>query len=698
MKGCMSLDKQNKTALIVVVDGEEATRDVAKAVLAEAGFETVVYEHATEAICHFNEHTPDLVILGTAIADQDGVSACRVIREIPACRDTSIVLLTAKDDPDSVRAAYQAGASDFISKPINWTLFTHRVRFALRAAQRTIDHRDKHQRLHAATRLAHLGYLEVDLSDDRLHCNDELLSILGLPAETALPDFESFLSYIPLDQRSAVRESYGSVVTTHRPAGCDFTLQLADGRQRTVISQAEAVVDANQHPLRLAATVLDVTQRADAEKRLAFLTHYDPVTSLPNRALFMDRLNVAIRDARRYERQFAVIIADIDRLKDINESYGHDFGDEVLRLVAQLIRNNVRESDSVARFDGDQFALIISELRDPKDSIRSVNAINNLMKTPLRCRNHEIYATFGVGVALFPHDSTEADALVKNAESAMYEAKRAGRGQSRFFTEDMNRTIRERLQLETELHHAAEHREFLLCYQPQVLLQHGKVWGAEALIRWKHPHKGIIPPDQFIPVLEDTGLIITVGQWALREACNQLARWNKRGYDLTLSVNLSAKQFNDPELLNGILSALDDTGVDPQQLELELTESTLISEQKRALEIMTQIRSHGVRLSIDDFGTGYSSLSYLKKLPVNHLKVDRSFVMSMVDDEDDRIIVQSTVDLAHNLGLGVIAEGIETVRALQLLKDMNCDVAQGFYIGRPLEPTQFDAWLKGYHQ
>ena len=698
MKGCMSLVKQNKTALIAVVDGEEATRDIAKAVLAEAGFETAVYEHAAEAICHFNEHAPDLVILGTAIADQDGVSVCRAIREIPACQDTSIVLLTAKDDPDSVRAAYQAGASDFISKPINWTLFTHRVRFALRAAQHTIAHRDKHQRLHAATRLARLGYLEVDLSNDRLHCNEELLSILEAPGATALPDFESFLSYIPLDQRNAVRESYRSVVTSHRPAGCDFTLQLADGRQRTVISQAEVVVDANQHPLRLAATVLDVTQRADVEKKLAFLTHYDPVTSLPNRALFLDRLDVAIRDARRYGRQFAVIIVDIDRLKDINESYGHDFGDEVLRLVAQLIRASVRESDSVARCDGDEFALIINQLTDPKDAIRSTNAINDLMKTPLRYRNHEVYATFGIGVAIYPHDSTEADTLIKNAEAAMHEAKRAGRGQSRFFTEDMNRTVRERLQLETELRHAAEHQEFLLCYQPQVMLQNGKVWGAEALIRWKHPHKGLIPPDQFIPVLEDTGQIITVGQWALREACNQIASWNRRGFNLTLSVNLSAKQFNDPELLKGILRALDDTGVDPQQLELELTESTLISEQKRALDIMRAIRSHGVRLSIDDFGTGYSSLSYLKKLPVNHLKVDRSFVMSMVDDEDDRIIVQSTVDLAHNLGLGVIAEGIETVRALQLLKEMNCDVAQGFYIGRPLEPTQFDAWLKGYRK
>lgn len=694
----MSSLRQGKKPLIVIADDDEATREVASAVLTEAGFETAIYENAADAIHHFSEHAPDLIILGSAMAGQDGISACRVIREMPACQNASIVLLTAKDDLVSVRAAYEAGASDFFTKPINWTLFTHRIRFALRAAQHVIDHRKNHDRLITAQRLARLGYLEVTLPEYRLHCTDELLSILGVPAATALPNLDSFLNYIPPDQRNAVRESYLSVVATRHPAGCDFTLQLADGRQRTVFSQAEVVVDANQHPLRLVATVLDVTQRADTEKKLAFLTHYDPVTSLPNRSLFMDRLNVAVRDARRYGRQFAVIIVDIDHLKDVNESYGHDFGDELLRVVAELIRTNVRESDSVARCDGDQFALIINELSDPKDALRCANSISDLMKTPLRCRSHEIYATFGVGVALYPHDSTEADGLIKNAEAAMHEAKRAGRGQSRFFTEDMNRTVRERLQLETELRHAAEHREFILCYQPQVMLQSGKVWGAEALIRWKHPHKGIIPPNQFIPALEDTGLIIRVGQWALREACKQIAIWNKRGHDLTLSVNLSAKQFNDPQLLNGILSALDDTGVDPRQLELELTESTLISDQKRALEIMTEIRAQGVQLSIDDFGTGYSSLSYLKKLPVNHLKVDRSFVMNMADDGDDRIIVQSTVDLAHNLGLGVIAEGIETVRALQILKEMKCEIAQGFYIGRPLEPTQFDAWLKGYHK
>lgn len=688
--------EQRQKPLIVLADDDEITRDVASAVLVEAGFDTIATDNGIDVVARFAEHAPDLVILDVMMPGQDGISACRAIREVPMSRYVPILILTGKDDVASVRNAFDAGATDFLTKPINWTLFTHRVRYALRTAQLDIDLRENQLRLISAQRMAKLGYLELDLSSNTLHCTDELLAILGTQSQLSIPNFESFLAFVPSEHRASVSETFNGVITTHVPSNIEFTLQLADGRQRRVYSRAEVILDRNQSPRRLVAIVHDLTERAEAELRLAFLTNYDPVTSLPNRNLFMDRLNVAAREAKRYAHLFAVIIVDIDRFKHVNQSYGHEFGNEVLRQIAERIQTNVRECDTVARLGGGEYALIINELQEAEDVIRVAHTINDSMKTPLRCRDQEIFATLGIGVSVYPVDSTEPDILLKNAETAMHEAKRSGRSQFRFFTDDMNNAARERMEMETELRRALENREFILCFQPQIEIQSGRLWGAEALIRWKHPRKGIISPLHFIPTLEDTGLILPVGEWALRAACEQIVAWHNDGYDLTLSVNLSAKQFNDPQLLEGILNALEQTRVDPQRLELELTESTLMSDEQRALRIMSDIRSHGVQLAIDDFGTGYSSLSYLKKLPVNHLKVDRSFVINMAEDDDDRIIVQSTVDLAHNLGLEVIAEGIETISALQLLKDMNCEIAQGYYIAHPMEPAQFDAWLRGF--
>lgn len=688
--------EQRQKPLIVLADHDEITRDVACAVLIEAGFDTIATDNGIDAVAHFAEHAPDLIILDVMMPGQDGISACRAIREVSTSRNVPILILTGKDDVASVRNAFDAGATDFLTKPINWTLFTHRVRFSLRTAQLDIDLRKNQFRLVSAQRMAKLGYLELDLSNHTLHCTDELLSILGTQSKTLISNFESFLAFVPSEHRASVSEFFNTVITTQAPSNIEFALQLADGRQRRVFSRAEIMLDRQESPGRLVAIVHDLTERAEAELRLAFLTNYDPVTSLPNRTLFMDRLNVAIREARRHAHLFAIIIVDIDRFKNVNQSYGHEFGNEVLRQIAVRIQSNVRECDTVARLGSGEYALIINELQEAEDVIRVAHTIKNTMKTPLRCHDQEVFATLGIGVSIYPVDSTEPELLLKNAETAMHEAKRNGRSQFRFFTDDMNNAARERMEMETELRRALENREFILYFQPQIDIQSGHLWGAEALIRWKHPRKGIIPPLHFIPTLEDTGLILPVGEWALRAACDQIVAWHNDGFDLTLSVNLSAKQFNDPQLLEGILNALEQSRVDPQRLELELTESTLMSDEQRALRIMSEIRSHGVQLAIDDFGTGYSSLSYLKKLPVNHLKVDRSFVINMAEDDDDRTIVQSTVDLAHNLGLEVIAEGIESVNALQLLKEMNCEIAQGFYIAHPMEPGQFDVWLRGF--
>lgn len=442
---------------------------------------------------------------------------------------------------------------------------------------------------------------------------------------------------------------------------------------------------------------VEITESMLAEQRLLELAHYDSLTMLPNRLLFRDRLATALTMARRNRSNLAVCFLDLDRFKAINESLGHKIGDLLLLEVANRIKDCVRDSDTVSRFGGDEFALILPELADQQDSAQVAERIIESLGAPYVIEGHDLFVTASIGITLFPNDSDDPDVLQRNADTAMYRAKEMGRNNFQFFTAEMNANAMEAMKLERDLRYALDNGEFLLHYQPKASCQTGRIVGFEALMRWQHPERGMVSPLEFIPLLEETGLIVPVGAWVLDTACAQARAWQEAGLGkLSIAVNVSGKQV-DPHLCATVREALEASGLAPELLELELTESQLMKDAEGIISVLRQLKATGVSISVDDFGTGYSSLAYLKRFPLDALKVDRAFVRDLAADANDVSIAKAIITLAHSFNLKVVAEGVETEDQLSLLIANQCDIIQGYYFSRPLPAADATAMLRERH-
>ncbi len=422
-----------------------------------------------------------------------------------------------------------------------------------------------------------------------------------------------------------------------------------------------------------------------AEEQIKYLAYHDPLTGLPNRALLKDRLTVALAQARRKKRTLAVMFVDLDRFKLVNDTVGHAMGDHLLRKFAERLTRIVREGDSLARVGGDEFTVLLPEVSVPEDTELVAQRILEASREPLALAGHEFSVTASIGIAIYPDHGDDAIALLRNADAAMYRAKEEGRNTLKFFEPVMNARLLARVALEEDLRHALKRGEFQLHYQPQVDIQTGTIVGVEALLRWQHPERGPVPPDEFIPLAEETGLIIPIGEWVLRTACAQSKAWQNAGLaPISTAINLSPRQFQEPGLIRSIARVLEETGLPAQLLELEITESTAMRDVEFTIATVEELRAMGARVSIDDFGTGYSSLGYLKRLPVDSVKIDRSFVSEVTADDDDAAIVAAIVGLAQTMNLNTIAEGVETEEQLAFLKNLNCRFVQGFLFSKPL--------------
>ncbi len=438
----------------------------------------------------------------------------------------------------------------------------------------------------------------------------------------------------------------------------------------------------------------DITEMKRYEAELEFQTNQDTLTGLANRNLLRDRLSQEIAYADRYGHPVWVVFVDLDHFKFINDTLGHKAGDSLLKTVAERLQSAVRETDTVARLGGDEFVLVLPERTDENMAMRVIQRIKDTVVMPFTIEDYEFFITCSIGMAVYPTDGEDPETLMKNADIAMYRAKEIGRNNSQFYTPTMNERALERLHMEGDLRAALEQDQFELHYQPQVDLRTGKIIGVEALIRWNHPEYGMIAPSRFIALAEETGLIVPIGAWVIRTACAQNKAWQRAGHDsLKIAVNLSALQFTQHDLVELIALALAETKLDPQYLEIELTESMVMADVDRAIEILRKLNELGVQISIDDFGTGYSSLSYLKRFPIDVLKVDQSFVRDITVDPDDAAIVASIISLAHSLRLQVIAEGVETAEQLDYLQGNDCDVMQGYHFSRPLPAEQLAQML-----
>jgi diguanylate cyclase (GGDEF)-like protein len=433
----------------------------------------------------------------------------------------------------------------------------------------------------------------------------------------------------------------------------------------------------------------EIGERERAEERARVLAFHDALTGLPNRLLFNDRLRLALSQADRHHRKLAVLFVDLDRFKLINDSLGHSLGDILLRQVADRLITTVRHSDTVARLGGDEFTLLLPELHGPEDAARTARKILRTIRKPFSLEGREVFATPSIGIAMFPEDGEDVDTLLKNADTAMYRAKDEGRDNFQLYTSAMNVHALKRLSLESGLRRALPNQELRLWYQPVVNLADGEIHGFEALLRWQHPRLGLVPPSEFVPVAEATGLIVPIGPWVLRTACEQVRAWQETSQrPLSVAVNLSARQFEQADLIAQIKRALDETGLPPESLELEIVESSAMRNAESAIKTLAQIKNTGVRIAIDDFGVGYSSLSYLRRLPIDTLKIDRSFVRDITIDPGDAAIVTAVVGLARTLKLRVVAEGVETREQLDFLRTHRCDRMQGFLMSAPLPPAE----------
>jgi diguanylate cyclase (GGDEF)-like protein len=437
-------------------------------------------------------------------------------------------------------------------------------------------------------------------------------------------------------------------------------------------------------------------ERKRYQEELERQANYDGLTGLPNRHLLHDRLRQTVAEQRNV-RPVTVVFIDLDHFKFINDSLGHNAGDELLRHVGERLRTSVRDSDTVARLGGDEFVLILNEQTREDVVFRAMQRILQKVAEPVRVNERELHITCSAGISLYPQDGLDVETLLKNADAAMYRAKAHGRNNFQFYTSEMNRLVNERLNLEHDLRRALQRDELLLHYQPRINLESGAVDGFEALVRWMHPEHGLVMPDRFIPIAEDTGLIVQLGEWVLQQACEQSRAWKKAGLPrVAMAVNLSARQFREENLVARVAKVVRETGLKPGELEMELTESMIMHDAELAIATLCELRSLGVKLSVDDFGTGYSSLSYLRRLPIGTLKIDKSFVHDIGGgkDSDAGVLARAIISLGHSLRLKVVAEGVETEEQLAFLKEHHCDEAQGYYFAKPMPPEECARFLE----
>ena len=805
---------------ILVADDDATARLLMCAALKKSGFEVSVAVDGEDALRQFRASRCDMVMLDVEMPGLSGYEVCAALRE-EAGDELPIVMVTGMEDIQSIERAYQSGATDFIAKPINWSLLGHRVRYLFRAYLALLDLRAAKERnaailnaipdtlfrmnnaglvleardaartthqdaplpghelsrsypveiaqhliekmhharesgtvqnfdfslqdergegqyfetrvamidaqeaiclvrditgrkraevalgrsrakLQQAQAVARLGSWHLNMETKSLELSPETYRIFGLAEDTDV-SYELFLSLVHPDDAGAVKRAWDAALTG-QPYCTEHRIQV-NGRVGWMLEQAELEFSADGVLVGAVGTVQDVTDRKETENRIFRLAYFDSLTGLPNRQSFLERVGREVKRAQQSGKKVGILFMDLDGFKNINDTMGHNAGDLILQWAADRLHQGIRPSDAVsrakdmagevelARLGGDEFTALILDIGHPEDAWVVAHRLRDLMRRPFVLDGREVVLTTRIGIAVYPDDGDDAATLLKHADTAMYHAKEKGRDNCQFYSASLTRQAMQRLNLESNLRLALERGEFSLVYQPQFDLEAGRVLSVEALIRWKHPEQGMIPPMDFIPLAEENGLIVPIGEWVLHTACAAAADWQRAGYGLRVAVNLSPMQFKDPNLVQAVFAALSRTGLSPALLELEVTEGAVMEDSGATLATLNALRTGGVHVALDDFGTGYSSMSYLKRMPLNNLKVDQSFVKGLADDPENQAIVRAILSLAKSLGFSVTAEGVETLEQAQALKRMACDTLQGYYFSRPVPASDIPALL-----
>jgi diguanylate cyclase (GGDEF)-like protein/PAS domain S-box-containing protein len=693
------MSRKSAKTLLLVEDNPGDARLLREMLNEQAshGIELTHVACMVDAEKHLALCTVDMILLDLGLPDAQGLGAVRRARE--AAPRMPLVVLTGLDDELLATQALQEGAQDYLIKG------QIEARGLLRALRYAVERKTMEEALFVEKERAQVT---LNCIGDAVICTDITgnINFLNLVAEkmtgwtrqeaAGRPMAEVFRildasshETTPDPMQMAVEQNR----TVHIPANC--VLIRRDGFETPIEDSVAPIHDREGQAMGAVIVFRDVSAARTMALQLTHSAQHDFLTGLPNRMLVEDRIAQAIILAGRHLAKLAVLFLDLDGFKHINDSLGHAIGDKLLKSVAGRLVDCVRASDTVSRQGGDEFVVLLSEVAQADDAAISARRILMMLTAPHSIDGRDLHVTASIGVSVYPDDGLDAETLIKNADTAMYQAKENGRQGYQFFKPTMNVRAVERQSIEESLRRALERQEFALHYQPKINLKTGAITGAEALIRWTHPTQGSIPPGKFIPVAEDCGLILRIGNWALREACKQARIWENAGLPAaTMAVNISAMEFRDEHFLEGVFEILRETGLAPRSLELELTEGVLMKRAESTETILETLRASGVRLAIDDFGTGYSSLSYLRKFPIDALKIDQSFIRQISTAPDDTAIVNAMISMGRSLKLRVVAEGVETREELAFLQAHQCDEAQGYYFSRPVPPDQFASLLK----
>ena len=794
---------------VLIVDDDQFMLRSMQDALDGSGFRTVTALDGDAALAAYLDMKPDLILLDLVMPGKDGFVTCRELRSLPGGEFTPILMVTGQDDNESIHRAFEAGATDFIAKPVNHELLDHRIRYILRASQSIKKLADSEARLAAAQHIAHLGSWELNPADGTFRGSDALLKLLGREGHLAVTTFEGFVDCTCQPDRELVVAAFARACRNKSSCSLEFRILHTDETVRMVRMQGEAQLTASGKLRRLVGTLQDITEMRrtevrlhmlkeavdclpigitlidvegkiiylnpaeasmhgynneellgkearrlgtdkncrqlspeqlgqfgvwrresvnvrkngeefpvqltsiavkdsssgkclgvvtacedisnwkEAEKKLNMLAYYDSLTGLPNRGMFHDRLHHALAMAQRERHQLALLFIDLDNFKDVNDTRGHDFGDCLLQEVGRKLTSIMRESDTLARLGGDEFVVILTAVTDQETAGAAANRILTAFEHPFLVDGEQVYCAASIGIALYPTDGKDAGSLIKCADTAMYQAKEHGRSQFRFYSSDMNTRIMHRVAMEKSLRQGLEKGEFFLHYQPKWDLKTCRIIGVEVLLRWQSSDFGYMLPSTFISLTENSGLIVSLGEWVLRTACIQARKWISSGHqDLKIAVNISGQQLKQPDFLEMVERIIAETGIPASALELEFTESVVMEKTEKTISLFRALKAMGLQLSIDDFGTGYSSLSYLKHFPIDRIKIDRSFVAEAHNSSDDAAVIEAIITMGHNMNLRVLAEGVETHDQLHFLTERGCDEVQGFYLALPMSAEE----------
>jgi diguanylate cyclase (GGDEF)-like protein/PAS domain S-box-containing protein len=636
------------------------------------------------------------VLADLFLADSHGIGTFD--RLFCAAPQIPILVLSGAQDEETAKLAVLHGAHDYLLKSkFDGDSFPKALAGMVERAANAEALFQERERAQVTLNSIGDGVLSVDVWGQVTYLNAVAEKLTGWPREEAVgrPLSEVF-RLIDSSSREKVQNPMLLAIRQNKTVGLtpNCALVRRDGSEAAIEDSAAPIHDRRGHVTGAVMVFHDVSAARAVSARMAYLAQHDSLTDLPNRILLKDRLIQSMSLAQRHRQKLAVLYLDVDRFKHINDSLGHGIGDRLLQSVAQRLLLCVRSSDTVSRHGGDEFVILLADAVHAQDAIVSVDKILRALAAPHLIEQHDLSITASIGIAVYPDDGTDAETLMKHADFAMLHAKDSGRNNYQFFKPEMNVRVLERQSLESSLRHALEQQQFVLHYQPKINLETGAVVGAEALIRWRHPERGLLAPVHFIPVAEESGFIVPISRWVVREGCRQARAWQDAGLPpLRVAINISAVELRSKDFIAGIRAILADTGLEPRYLELEFTESFLMNDSQSATAVLHDLRQMGVHLALDDFGTGYSSLSYLKRFPIDTLKIDQSFVRDLMTDADDASIVRAVLSMGESLNLLVVAEGVETRDQLNFLREHACPQGQGFYFSHPVVAGEFSQLL-----